>query len=157
MSEIIGAGLCRTGTSSTLVALERLELGPVYHMKEVMARNLADKVGFSLRYYHSNHPIGGEIRWKPLNSGWITLVAMRSLSWDILMRLDINHRWIFQLFASSKNWWWDIQMPKYFLHSETLLKVKTHVYADKNYAKLVLIKPLIKRGWNHFDRQYGKW
>ena len=46
MSEIIGAGLCRTGTSSTLVALERLELGPVYHMKEVMARNLADKVDF---------------------------------------------------------------------------------------------------------------
>lgn len=43
MSEIIGAGLCRTGTSSSLVALERLELGPVYHMKEVMARNLADK------------------------------------------------------------------------------------------------------------------
>ena len=62
MSEIIGAGLCRTGTSSTLVALERLELGPVYHMKEVMARNLADKVGFSLRYCHSNHPIGGQIR-----------------------------------------------------------------------------------------------
>ena len=46
MSEIIGAGLCRTGTSSTLVALERLELGPVYHMKEVMARNLADKADF---------------------------------------------------------------------------------------------------------------
>ena len=50
MSEIIGAGLCRTGTSSTLVALERLELGPVYHMKEVMARNLADKADFSLSY-----------------------------------------------------------------------------------------------------------
>ena len=46
MSEIIGAGLCRTGTSSTLVALERLEIGPVYHMKEVMERNLGDKVGF---------------------------------------------------------------------------------------------------------------
>ena len=51
MSEIIGAGLCRTGTSSTLVALERLELGPVYHMKEVMARNLADKVGFVFRIF----------------------------------------------------------------------------------------------------------
>ena len=62
MSEIIGAGLCRTGTSSTLVALERLELGPVYHMKEVMARNLADKVGLLLKYCHPNHLIGGKIR-----------------------------------------------------------------------------------------------
>jgi len=40
MSEIIGAGLCRTGTSSTLVALEKLGLGPVYHMKEVITQNL---------------------------------------------------------------------------------------------------------------------
>ena len=40
MSEIIGAGLCRTGTSSTLVALEKLGLGPVYHMKEVVTQNL---------------------------------------------------------------------------------------------------------------------
>lgn len=40
MSEIIGAGLCRTGTSSTLVALEKLGLGPVYHMKEVLTQNL---------------------------------------------------------------------------------------------------------------------
>ena len=46
MSEVIGAGLCRTGTSSTLVALERLELGPVYHMKEVMSRNLGEKFSF---------------------------------------------------------------------------------------------------------------
>jgi len=37
---IIGAGLCRTGTSSTLVALENLELGPVYHYNEVMVRDL---------------------------------------------------------------------------------------------------------------------
>ena len=51
MSEIIGAGLCRTGTSSTLVALERLEIGPVYHMKEVMERNLGDKVGFFIAIY----------------------------------------------------------------------------------------------------------
>ena len=42
MSEIIGAGLCRTGTSSTLVALERLGLGPVYHMKEVIQQNLVE-------------------------------------------------------------------------------------------------------------------
>ena len=35
MVEIIGAGLCRTGTSSTLVALENLDLGPVYHYNEV--------------------------------------------------------------------------------------------------------------------------
>lgn len=40
MSEIIGAGLCRTGTSSTLVALERLGFGPVYHMKEVIQQDL---------------------------------------------------------------------------------------------------------------------
>ena len=40
MSEIIGAGLCRTGTSSTLVALEKLGLGPVYHMKEEVTENL---------------------------------------------------------------------------------------------------------------------
>ena len=35
MVQIIGAGLCRTGTSSTLVALENLNLGPVYHYNEV--------------------------------------------------------------------------------------------------------------------------
>ena len=38
MVQIIGAGLCRTGTSSTLVALENLNLGPVYHYNEVCYR-----------------------------------------------------------------------------------------------------------------------
>jgi Sulfotransferase domain len=31
---IIGAGLCRTGTSSLKAAIEQLDLGPCYHMKE---------------------------------------------------------------------------------------------------------------------------
>ena len=35
MVQIIGAGLCRTGTSSTLVALEKLQQGPCYHYNEV--------------------------------------------------------------------------------------------------------------------------
>ena len=35
MVKIIGAGLCRTGTTSTVVALDNLGLGPVYHYNEV--------------------------------------------------------------------------------------------------------------------------
>ena len=35
MVKIIGAGLCRTGTTSTVVALDSLGLGPVYHYNEV--------------------------------------------------------------------------------------------------------------------------
>ena len=35
MVEIIGAGLCRTGTTSTVVALDSLGFGPVYHYNEV--------------------------------------------------------------------------------------------------------------------------
>ncbi|WP_433498168.1 sulfotransferase family protein [Sphaerimonospora sp. CA-214678] len=37
MIKVIGAGLPRTGTTSTKVALERLGFGPCYHMFEVMA------------------------------------------------------------------------------------------------------------------------
>ena len=36
--EIIGAGLGRTGTASLKIAIERLGLGPCYHMSEVLAR-----------------------------------------------------------------------------------------------------------------------
>ena len=35
MVKIIGAGLCRTGTTSTVVALDSLGFGPVYHYNEV--------------------------------------------------------------------------------------------------------------------------
>ena len=38
MVEIIGAGLCRTGTTSTVVALDSLGFGPVYHYNEVSFR-----------------------------------------------------------------------------------------------------------------------
>lgn len=43
MVKIIGAGLCRTGTTSTVVALDSLGLGPVYHYNELIVRNLMDK------------------------------------------------------------------------------------------------------------------
>ena len=35
--EVVGAGLGRTGTASTKLALERLGFGPCYHMSEVIA------------------------------------------------------------------------------------------------------------------------
>ena len=38
MVKIIGAGLCRTGTTSTVVALDSLGFGPVYHYNEVSFR-----------------------------------------------------------------------------------------------------------------------
>ena len=38
MVKIIGAGLCRTGTTSTVVALDSLGFGPVYHYNEVSLR-----------------------------------------------------------------------------------------------------------------------
>ena len=34
--DVIGLGLCRTGTLSTAAALTRLGLGPCYHMSEVV-------------------------------------------------------------------------------------------------------------------------
>ena len=38
MVKIIGAGLCRTGTTSTVVALDSFGFGPVYHYNEVRLR-----------------------------------------------------------------------------------------------------------------------
>lgn len=43
MVKIIGAGLCRTGTTSTVVALDSLGFGPVYHYNELIVRDLMDK------------------------------------------------------------------------------------------------------------------
>ena len=40
--EILGAGLCRTGTMSTRKALVGLGLDPCFHMKDVLARDLVD-------------------------------------------------------------------------------------------------------------------
>ena len=44
MVKIIGAGLCRTGTTSTVVALDSLGLGPVYHYNEVCFTGLLCKI-----------------------------------------------------------------------------------------------------------------
>jgi hypothetical protein len=41
---VIGAGLGRTGTLSLKLALEQLDFGPCYHMREVFERHLADHV-----------------------------------------------------------------------------------------------------------------
>ena len=61
--QIIGAGFGRTGTASMKIALERLGLGPCYHMKEVFERPT------SIPLWHKT-AFGEEIEWNDIFIGY---------------------------------------------------------------------------------------
>ena len=65
--KVLGAGYCRTGTMSLKIALEKLGIGPCYHMREVVSHPSHIKIWYDIS--HGEHP-----NWERLFSGFNSAV-----------------------------------------------------------------------------------
>ena len=65
--KVIGTGFGRTGTMSLKIALEKLGLGPCYHMKEIISRPSHIKIWY-------NRSCGDNINWDRIFGGFESAV-----------------------------------------------------------------------------------
>ena len=65
--KVLGAGFGRTGTMSLKIALEKLGIGPCYHMREVVSHPSHIKIWYDIS--HGEHP-----NWDRLFSGFNSAV-----------------------------------------------------------------------------------
>ena len=72
--KVVGAGFGRTGTLSLKTALERLGVGPCYHMAEVFPRPEHIKMWHRLAFEH-------QIDWDELFRGFHATVDWPSARW----------------------------------------------------------------------------
>ena len=97
--QVVGAGLCRTGTLSQKIALERLLGAPCHHMFEVFEH--PDQVP-----YWQTVADGGTPDWDTLLDGYVAAVDLpASLAWRELAERNPDAPVLLSTRSSPQVWW----------------------------------------------------